>query len=473
MVTFGGCRKTEKLATPPPPAITVIASVAGNIIDLNNAPVIGALIEAGASTTTTDANGQFILRDIQLYEDAGFVKVTKAGYFTGSRTFLVNSNTTNNIKIQLLPKTVSGTIASSSGGNVNVTGGAKMNFTASSFVNAASNTAYSGNVAVAGYYLNPADVNFREYMPGDLRGVSITNQEGILKSFGMLSVEMNDAGGQELQLAEGKTATITIPIPSAMQAAAPGTISLWYFDETKGIWKQEGTATKQGTNYVGTVTHFSFWNAGEQGADIQLDATFKDDSTALALTNKLVAITSVNFGTTNGYTDNNGKISGLVPANEALVLKVKDDCGETFYTTNIGPFSTNTNLGNIIVPWRSSCFLNSYINLTMSGTTYTWAYPNIYTVHVDTLGGNFTIIQGTANHYIRLETLNDNALPGNYNMTLSATINGRSYQGNNATTTITEFGLVGGNIMGTSSGQLLDSATNIPFTLAYKVIRNR
>ena len=128
---FWGCRKTEKLATPPPPAITVIASVAGNIIDLNNAPVIGALIEAGASTTTTDANGQFILRDIQLYEDAGFVKVTKAGYFTGSRTFLVNSNTTNNIKIQLLPKTVSGTIASSSGGNVNVTGGAKMNFTAS------------------------------------------------------------------------------------------------------------------------------------------------------------------------------------------------------------------------------------------------------------------------------------------------------------------------------------------------------
>ena len=278
----------------------------------------GALVAAGASTTTTDANGQFTLKDIQLYKDAGFVKVTKAGYFTGSRTFLVNGNTTNNIKIQLLPKTVSGTIASSSGGNVDVTGGAKINFTASSFVNAASNTAYSGDVAVAGYYLNPADANFREYMPGDLRGVSTTNKEGILKSFGMLSVEMNDAGGQKLQLAEGKTATITIPIPSAMQAAAPATISLWYFDETKGIWKEEGTATKQSTNYVGTVSHFSFWNAGEQGADVQLDATFKSDTSGLALTNKLVAITSVNFGTTKGYTDNNGKISGLVPANEAL-----------------------------------------------------------------------------------------------------------------------------------------------------------
>ena len=384
-----GCKKAEKLATPPPPAITVTASVAGNVSDFNNAPVSGALVAAGASTTTTDANGQFTLRDIELYKDAGFVKVTKAGYFTGSRTFLVNGNTTNYIKIQLLPKTVSGKIASSSGGNVDVTGGAKINFAASSFVNAASNTAYSGDVAVSGYYLNPADANFREYMPGDLRGVSFTNREGILKSFGMLSVEMNDAGGQKLQLAEGKTATITIPIPPGMQAASPATISLWYFDDTKGIWKEEGTATKQSTNYVGTVSHFSFWNAGEQGADVQLDATFKSDTSGLALTNKLVAITSVNFGTTKGYTDNNGKISGLVPANEALVLKVFDDCGDSIYTKNIGPFSTNTDLGNINVPLISSCFLAT---VTVSGTVVNCsnvAVTNGY-VQITTSNNKFT-----------------------------------------------------------------------------------
>ena len=250
IIILFACKKTNvDNITPAPPVTVVTASVAGRVTDLNNAPVSDASVAAGASTTTTDANGQFTLKDLQLDKDAGFVKVTRAGYFTGSRTFLVNGNTTNNIKIQMIPKTVSGTIASSSGGNVDVTGGAKINFTASSFVNAISNTAYSGDVSVAGYYLNPADANFREYMPGDLRGISAANKENILKSFGMLSVEMNDAGGQKLQLATGKTATITIPIPSAMQAAAPATISLWYFDETKGIWKEEGTATKQTTNY--------------------------------------------------------------------------------------------------------------------------------------------------------------------------------------------------------------------------------
>src|SRR5206468_860928 len=69
---------------------------------------------------------------------------------------------------------------------------------------------------------------------------------------------------------------------------------------------------------------------------------------------------SVNFGTTNGYTDNNGKVSGLVPANEALVLKVFNDCGEINYTKNIGPFSTNTDLGNINISF-SSCFLRTVI----------------------------------------------------------------------------------------------------------------
>ena len=48
-------------------------------------------------------------------------------------------------------------------------------------MNAASNTAYAGDVAVSGYYLNPADANFREYMPGDLRGVSTTDKEGIFR----------------------------------------------------------------------------------------------------------------------------------------------------------------------------------------------------------------------------------------------------------------------------------------------------
>jgi PKD repeat protein len=727
------CKKTnvDNNIIPPTPPVEVTASVAGRVVDLDNAPVSGASVAAGSSTAITDDNGQFTLKDIQLNKDAGFVKVTKAGHFTGSRTFLVNGNTTNNVKIKMIPKTVSGTIGSSSGGNVDVTGGAKINFTAGSFVNSDNNTGYSGDVSVAGYYLNPADSSLIESKPGDLRGISIANKAGILKSFGMLSVEMNDAGGQKLKLAAGKTAAITVPIPSTLQADAPTTVPLWYFDETKGIWKEEGTATKQGNSYTGTVTHFSFWSTGQLAESVKLTATFKDTATGNVLVNKMVWISSPLNGTASGYTDNAGTVSGFIPANDALTMQVSDDyCGILIYKMHIGPFSkdvdlgiitvkdygnpvhivmsgtavgcdnlpiergfavitssynynqfqstisngafivpvnickdlpvaatvwvydsvnsqasneypitinsTNQNIGQIqingcvIAPvagfsysfgtnmpfgwvgfnntstnatsylwefgdgtssttihpahtyatagdfsvsltaygpggsdtiskvinisvappvagfaytvgnttlpvtvaftdfstnttswlWNfgdgaSSSIQNpthlytiagdfpvslratgpagsdsitavihisgtidsSYINLTMNGTTYTWAFPDISAYHTDTLGVNRTSIDASSasspyNH-IGFEILNDNASPGNYNIYLSCTINGTSYPSTNAITTVTEYGLAGGNIIGTSSGQFLDASTNISFTLAYKVKRNR
>jgi len=48
-------------------------------------------------------------------------------------------------------------------------------FTASSFVSAGSNSAYSGEVSVSGFYLNPADENLEDYIPGDLRGIRATS----------------------------------------------------------------------------------------------------------------------------------------------------------------------------------------------------------------------------------------------------------------------------------------------------------
>jgi PKD repeat protein len=142
--------------------------------------------------------------------------------------------------------------------------------------------------------------------------------------------------------------------------------------------------------------------------------------------------------------------------------------------TATGPGGSNTISKVLTISGTAD---SSYINLTMNGATYTWAYPDISAYHADTSGGNRTYIYASSasspfNH-INFEVLNDNASPGNYNITLSANINGKSYPNNNATTIVTEYGSPGGNIIGTSSGQLFDSTTNIPFTLAYKVKRDR
>ncbi|TMI80100.1 MAG: hypothetical protein E6H10_14330 [Bacteroidetes bacterium] len=108
------CKKTNSVSSDSVPDtrfIVVNASVAGRVTDLNDVPINNASVAAGTSTTTTDVNGQFTFKNVQLNKDAGFVTVTSPGYFTGSRTFLVKVSTVNNIKVQLIPKIVSGEIS--------------------------------------------------------------------------------------------------------------------------------------------------------------------------------------------------------------------------------------------------------------------------------------------------------------------------------------------------------------------------
>ena len=353
------CKKTNVYDRSLTPDLT--NSVAGRVTDLNNAPISNAIVTAGPTTTTTDIDGQFLIRNADLNKDAGFVIVRKAGYFPGSRTFFVSGNVVN-LKIKLIPKIVSGTFVASEGGIINARGGGSVDIGANAIVNATTGAAFTGNVSISAFFLDPVDDGFEEYMPGDLRGITSTNQERMLKSYGMMAIEMTDQSGNRLQLAPGKNATITMPIPGFMQTNAPATIPLWYFDETKGLWQEEGIAVKDGANYVGDVKHFSFWNSDVPVESIKLEVTFTSGKGSPPA-NMLVTVTSPTYGTRSGYTDNKGTVIGLVPANEGLELKVFNECGEIIYSKNIGPFNTDTSLDNINVG-----SINIYDRYTISGS---------------------------------------------------------------------------------------------------------
>ncbi len=89
-----------------------------------------------------------------------------------------------------------------------------------------------------------------------------------IESFGAVDIVFKDEQGNRLQLAQGQTATIQIPIASGQNPfTAPDTIPLYYFDTQSGHWVEEGTATKQFVNsafyYEGQVSHFTTWNADQ------------------------------------------------------------------------------------------------------------------------------------------------------------------------------------------------------------------
>ena len=329
----------------------VSATISGRILDNNKQPVNGAVVKAGSQTATTDINGNFRITNVTLDKNAGFIKVEKDGFFQGSRTIVVNANVVNYISIELIKRTVSGTVSGSGGGNITVQGGGSIVFSSNSFVNTAGNSAYTGTVSVSTFLINPTASNFTEIMPGTLRGITTGNEETGLQSFGMMAVELTGASGEKLQLAAGKTATLTFPIPASLQAQAPNTIPLWSFNDTTGLWKEEGTATKQGTNYVGTVSHFSFWNCDYPYGLVDFKAVIKDQNGnglyPAQVVLKTTSDTTSSYG--YGYTDTTGYVGGKIPSGKTLQLKVTNKCGIVIYTQNIGPFSATADLGTITI----------------------------------------------------------------------------------------------------------------------------
>lgn len=350
--------------------IMVVAGVRGVVVDENSQPVAGATVTSGTNSTTTDRYGVFRFNNINLSKANGYVKVTKTGYFTGSRTFVTTAGRTHTVRIRLLPKTTTGTFAASAGGTVTLGTGGKLVMPANA-VTDASGTAYSGAVNIAMTWIDPTAPNLPEIVVGDLRGITTDGQERGLETFGMLGVEMTGTSGQALKIAAGKTAELTFPVPAAILANAPATIDLWHFDETKGRWIQEGTATKTGSTYVAQVSHFSFWNCDAPFPLVDLCMTLVNAANTQPLVGVQVRIVRPNNSYGAGWTDSTGNLCGKVPKNEALVLQVLGQCNNVVYTQNIGPFSSNTNLGTISVNIPAA---NS---LTITGTLVNCAGGNV------------------------------------------------------------------------------------------------
>jgi hypothetical protein len=340
----GGSTGAGTVVNPTP----VQGTVTGKVVDNSNNAVAGAAVKAGSNTTTTDSRGLFRFNNIQLDKYSAVITVEKSGFFKGYRVFSASPNNTNFVKLKLVPKSLIGSIDAVSGGSVSLPDNSKITLPASGIVVRSNNQSYSGSVKVYAEVIDPASADIAQIVPGSFQGTDAANNRVTLKSYGMLAVELEGNSGEQLQIAAGKTAKLKFTIPSSLRSTAPATIPLWSVDETTGLWKQEGNATKGTDYYEGDVSHFSFWNCDVSTPTIFLELNLKTVEGSLPFTP--VKITRVNSGgATYGYTDSTGHVGGLVPKNEPLLLEVFSNCNQPVFSQNIGPYSSNTNLGTITV----------------------------------------------------------------------------------------------------------------------------
>ena len=326
----------------------------GQIVDKDNQALEGVEVKIGSISKTTDSKGVFVIKNAAVYEKFAYITAKKSGFINGSRTIVPNTGI-NTIKIMMLSATVQATVASGTASNVTLSNGSKVTFDGNFKTEAGA--AYSGSVKVMMHHLDPSDSTTRDKMPGSLMAQNASGSQRILETYGMMNVELQDASGNKLQIAN--PTSIEMPISSAQLASAPTTIPLWYFDETAGYWKEEGTATKVGNKYVGTVNHFSWWNCDAPFPTVSLGITVVNSNQVPMAGVRVELVRNNQNGGWNvpGYTNVVGQVSGLVPANETLTMNIYSNntlCGnQVVYTQQIGPFSSNTALPIVVVPVSS------------------------------------------------------------------------------------------------------------------------
>ena len=322
-------------------------SVAGIVVNENNLPVANAQVVVASTVYTTDNRGFFNTATLTLDKYISTVKVTMPGYFTAYRSFSANA-TKNYVSIKLIPKTLAGSFLSSTAGSITLTNGSSINFQPNALNIKSTGVAYSGNVKVYAAYIDPTAEDIGTRVPGSMMAED-ANHFYVLRSTGMIAVELESAGGEPLQLITSRPAILKLAIAPSVISKAPAIIDTWSLDG-RGIWIKEGTATKNGNMYEFTVSHFSFWNCDVPINAIYLILNIKNQ-TGNNLINTPVSLTSsTSFGTRWGNTDSLGFVSGMVPKDETLEMKVfgsNYSCSMPFYTQNMGPFAVNTQL-NII-----------------------------------------------------------------------------------------------------------------------------
>jgi hypothetical protein len=149
----------------------------------------------------------------------------------------------------------------------------------------------------------------------------------MFESFGFISASFFKASDPSvvLDLADGKTAQITAPIPYTLMDNAPDTIPMWYYDESTGKWMEQGTGTKVGNNYVGDVSHFTYWNFDHphhSGCAIHPHRQSDERGPGEPVAGAQVVATGINYsGYNRVYSDADGNFSIPVKASATCTLQ--------------------------------------------------------------------------------------------------------------------------------------------------------
>ena len=281
VMLFISCEKDDNPSGGEKPGKTVFGkmeniNLEGIVLAPDGSPLNGVKVISGTKNFTTGSDGLYNLSQADVVNGRVSVRFEKSGYFTITRSQRKGDSESIYIEAALNPTGNSGnsartTFESTQGTTVSLSSGMKIEFPAASIMRS-DGTAFNGKATVEALYLAPNNDLFPSMMNGDIAVMRKDGKKSAVISNGIINVVLKDDAGKSLQLKTGSKATLTFPIPANSGGSLPATLPVCSYNEAEGIWKEETTATRQGTVYVATVDHFSQWNWAncdlEIGADV-------------------------------------------------------------------------------------------------------------------------------------------------------------------------------------------------------------
>lgn len=130
----------------------------------------------------------------------------------------------------------------------------------------------TGDVEVS---LSPVNIYTDEIraFPGDFSGISSSGKRVRLEVFGFMDVEIRK-NGRIVKLRPGTTARLEIPLHQNTQLTTGQTLPSWWFDTTKGLWREDGSGQVSPSTdlsarlaVISEVSHFTSWIYGYVSLD--------------------------------------------------------------------------------------------------------------------------------------------------------------------------------------------------------------
>ncbi|MDR2496090.1 MAG: carboxypeptidase-like regulatory domain-containing protein [Tannerellaceae bacterium] len=311
--------KVEPEPKPPVEVVMQDVTLAGTVRDAEGRPLAGVSVSTGGLSVSTGSDGTFSFGKAATVDNRAIVRFEKSGYFGLTRSGVKESEMELDVVMRLKGNGNASSQASfGATESKTLSVGAMQAVIPAAALVTADGSAYTGTVRADMLYLDPNDADFAEAMPGgDLAAVRSNSSTAQLLSYGMTEIALTDNAGNPLQLKPGASSELSFPIPAGMENDPPATIPLWYFDEERGLWVEEGRATLQGNVYKGSVSHFSWHNLDVPAERVTIKGKVTDCE------NLPVPYVKVSVEQTAAVTNSRGEYSVFVPAGTPVSVTVK------------------------------------------------------------------------------------------------------------------------------------------------------